>query len=149
MTESVRQPDLSVYYSLLIITSGVRSTQNEYIVETSTRPLFINREVTQDIGYVTFVSNMNPQTSLDTITIVLPFGSLCAQNTSDSRAMLVPSDKSIKVGDIQISSQQEYNTTFIYTILSGNGDFIGSKGYVTITTDDTLTRRVDFWLDKQ
>lgn len=150
MTTAVRQPDLSVYYALSIPPiSGVSSIQNGYIVENSTRPIFSKYDLTQNIGYVTFVSNINTKTALENMTLVLPFGSLSAQSSGDPPATLKPLENSIEVGNMHIYSEQQNNINTIYTILSGNGDFIGSKGYVTITTDDTLTRRVDFWLDKR
>jgi hypothetical protein len=80
--------------------------------------------------------------------VALPFGTLTALYTNQSREFIV--NTSVFFTDSSVTLPEfASKTTIVYTILSGNGHFIGSKGYVTVTTDDTSIRRVDFWLDKQ
>ena len=148
MTDSVRQPDLTVYFTPLDNTYLNITTLNGTELIDVTRPVYIDYELKSSIGAINLVTRSNTLTLLKTFTIVLPFGSLVIQQSGNPNAYL-PKVQSTKLNGQQFSAQQLSNSSTIFTIISGNGDFLGSKGYVTITTDDTLTRRVDFWLDKQ
>ncbi len=154
MTTDVRQPDLSVYYDAKqlnaenIETSETKLTQTQVTIIS----LYTSPDITQQIGYRTLNSTAYIESKIEIVRdvnniLVLPFGTLSFQRTAKSRELLKLNAFFIPV--TPISTTEIINNAIVtYTIVSGNGDFLGSKGYVTITSDDTSIRRIDVWLDK-
>ena len=133
MTDSVRQPDLSVYYDRATSELEISKTKltNTLVLTAS---LYTSRDLTNQIGNVVFDGAGYNQSDVEIVGLVdaivkLPFGTLCAQRS--------------------YFKDFAPNQTIVSTITSGNGDFIGSKGYITVTVDNTSIRRLDIWLDKQ
>ena len=130
MTDSVRQPDLSVYYDILKTDTEASETRlTKSLVQIGS--LYTSSDLTHKIGNIVFDRVKYTESEVDIVWIAdaiikLPFGTLCAQRTFIKS--LGP------------------NETAVYTILSGSEDFLGSKGYVTFTS---TIRRADFWFDKQ
>ena len=140
MTDSVRQPDLYAYYD--IYSSKVeysRTEQTESKVQNIV--LYTSPKLTQSIGSIVFdikafISNPPIASRVLNIIVAFPFGTLSGQRTNQ-----------LKIVDVKPPLGPD--SFVIYTILSGNNDFIGSKGYITITSNETSIRRLDIWLDKQ
>ena len=133
MTDSVRQPDLSVYYDVTTVDSETSETKltNSKVQIVS---LYTSRDLTHQIGTFVLDRIRYDQSGVEIVSVAdgiatLPFGTLCTQRSYVK--VIAP------------------NQTVVYTILSGDQDFLGSKGYITVTTDDSPIRRMDFWFDKK
>ena len=152
MATAVRQPDLSAYFDRSVSKTEISKTASTY-TESDIFSLYTSPDLTHQIGnYILDIkayiqSNVEVAREINTI-VSLPFGTLSAQRTDRFRSTLTPISE---VGP-NIPSPNSFalsNEILIYTILSGNEDFIGSNGYVTITTNNTSIRRLDIWLNKQ
>ena len=140
MTDAVRQPDLSIYADFAGLPRETIHTEltTQYLVNGF---VYSNPELTTQIGAISSSATRFNLTGIVVIDHImeLPFGTILYQLTDKASNIFNPDSFYFKL-----------NSLNVFTIMSGNGHFIGSKGYVTyIVGDNPALRRIDFWFDKQ